>query len=417
MVDRASHLTVCYVPGLDRRRLDATSTPTILDALARYPSARVTTLPCTELVPSLLTGVDPGEHGLFQMRLRSDAWGPSARRWHDRLPDLVSTTLQCVRHLAVGYDLAAVPARRRRQWELTRFKYTRRKQSSDVLLDIGGRPSIFATVGAERSRYVFCDRFDRLDALTDELCDPRLALEMVEMYALDLLQHWTLDRPERLASAYAAVDRWFAALERRATAAGRRLVLLVDHGQEPVRGTVDVAGPLAALRLPRDEYAYFLDVPMARFWCRTAQARARIAAMLRGLPNGTLLGWRELADYGITLRGPEYGDLFFVADPGHILFPHDFYHPVGSRFLGAKDRRQLARLLDPRHRGSHGHLPNHPSEEGFLLLCDADAEPLAERMDLTDVAPTLLTLLGVAPPPAMRGRPLFEADGAAVSMR
>jgi hypothetical protein len=306
-----------------------------------------------------------------------------------------------------------VPARRRRQWELTRFKYTRRKESSDVLLEIGGHPSIFAAVGAERSRYVFCDRFDRLDALVDELCDPDVALEMVEMYALDLLQHWTLDRPDRLALAYAAVDRWFAALQQRAAAAGRRLVLLVDHGQEPVRGTVDVAGALAALRLPRDEYAYFLDVPMARFWCRTAQARARIASMLRGLPNGTVLDWRGLAEYGIPVRGPAYGDLFFVADPGHILFPHDFYHPIGSRFMGAQDRQQLARLFDPRHRGSHGHLPGHPSEEGFLVLCEADAEPIAEAIELIDVAPTLLALLGVAAPAGMRGRAVFESAGAA----
>lgn len=397
-------LSVCYVPGLDSRRIDPGVTPFIHAALQRYPSARIETIPITELVPSLLTGVGPERHGYWQMRLHPD---PARRRRRpvDLLPDRLTTFLQCLVHLVhPAFDLAAIPPRRRRRFELTRFKYTRRQQSAEVIGNIGGYDSIIGVLGPGRARYLFSKRLDELDAIAAELAEGSEALLFAEVYGLDLLQHWSLDQPERLRDGYARIDRFVGDLAARAKASGRRLVLLVDHGQELVRGTIDLPARLAALAIPDDEYTCFLDVPMARFWFHSDRAREAVSRMLRATANGRTFGWQELASHGVAFPDSSYGELYFAADPGYILFPHDFYHPVANAFLGLRDRQQAPRLRNPVHRGSHGHLPGHDSERGWLVVFDDDAAVETPMMDLVDVAPTLLRLAGRNPPEYMRGR-------------
>jgi bisphosphoglycerate-independent phosphoglycerate mutase (AlkP superfamily) len=60
------------------------------------------------------------------------------------------------------------------------------------------------------------------------------------------------------------------------------------------------------------------------------------------------------------------------------------------------------------HRGNHGYLPENPSERGWILVDDAALEPKQTAVRLVDIAPTLLSLVGVTPPEYMQGRRLFE---------
>lgn len=409
-------LSVCYVPGLDSRRVTAADTPFIHAALRRYPSARIETIPITELVPSMLTGVGPESHGFWQMRIDPD---PERRRPRlaDRLPDRLTTFAQCLLHLVhPAFDLAAIPPRRRRRFVLTRFKYTRRQQSAEVIGNIGGFDSIIGALGPGRARYLFSKRLGDLPEMARQLAEAPEQLVFAEIYGLDLLQHWSLDQPERLRDGYARIDRFVADLHARTTASGRRLVLLVDHGQEPVRGTVNIAERLRELPIPEDEYTYFLDVPMARFWFHTPRARAAITAMLAATPNGRALPYTELAACGVAFPDADYGELYFAADPGFIIFPHDFYHPVANAFLGLRDPQQRPRIRNPVHRGSHGHLPGHDSERGYLVVFDETAEAEVPMMQLVDVAPTLLTLAGHTPPDYMRGRAAVRSQPAARAM-
>jgi hypothetical protein len=399
----APPLSVCYVPGLDARRIDAAVTPFIHAARGRFPGAEIETIPITELVPSLLTGVGPEQHGYWQMRLHPDP-DRRAPRLLDRLPDALTTFAQCLVHLVhPAFDLAAIPPRRRRRFELTRFKYTRRQQSAAVIGNIGGFDSIIGTLGEGRARYVFSRRLADLEKMARALADPDPQLVFAEVYALDLMQHWSLDRPERWRAGYARIDRFVAELQPRVEAAGRRLVLLVDHGQERVRGTVDLRARLRTLGIPEREYTYFLDVPMARFWFHTERAREAITRMLAETPNGRAFPYTELARHGVAFPDAACGELYFAADPGFILFPHDFYHPVANAFLGLRDFEQAPRIRNPRHRGSHGHLPGHPSERGWMVVFDDGVRMERPLLQLVDVAPTLLALAGAPRPAHMRG--------------
>lgn len=409
MEELATRLFVAYIPGLDARRIDERRTPYLAELRGSYPLATLRTLPTTELLPTLITGVLPHEHGIWQVRLRPEARAGLPPRLADRLPDVVSTTLQCVRQLADrSYDLAAVPSRRRRRFELHRFKYTRRERDGAVMARIGATVSLFGIL-AGRSRYLFTRRFESLERLGRELPTGRYALEFLEMYALDLFSHWHLDRPERLDGALRAADDFVRRLHANCRERGVTLMVLVDHGQEPVVGSIGLRRELREARVPETDFSYFMEVALARFWFHTADARARILSRLSALPHTRVFSWRDLRAYGIDFEDDACGELYLTAEPGWIFFPHDFYQPLANLFLGLTDRHQRPRIFRPRHRGNHGYLPEHPSERGFVLLAETGYRVACPEATTTDLAPTVLALLGCERPPHMRGVIVFQS--------
>lgn len=409
-MSRSKRLLVAYVPSLDLRRITYRQTPYIHRLLAEHPTVRLRGLPDTELLATILTGAWPHEHGGWQLRLRSDAAdGGSPRRWERlaaALPDALATTVQGIAHLLTGeVDLATMPPARRRQFELLRFKYERR--ASEWEEPSSARPSLFARLGSEMSRYYFTKRFDGLEEWVERLPSEGRRLELLEMYALDLFLHWNLDRPEAAEARHREVDDFVRALHARAEARGVGFALLSDHGQEPVRGTIDLLARLQELDVPAEEYVHYLQVPSARFWFRTERARRAIRELLEATPGVRALDYREMAAHGVRFETPEHGELYGYAEPGLVFFPHDFHQPLASLFLGLSDRLQRPRIRNPVHRGCHGYLTGFPSEEGFLTVADPRMVACAERGELVDVAPSLLALLGEPVPEAMSGRPLF----------
>jgi len=103
-----------------------------------------------------------------------------------------------------------------------------------------------------------------------------------------------------------------------------------------------------------------------------------------------------------------------VAKPGWIFFPHDFHHPMANFFMGLTEETQRTRLLHSKHKGNHGYLPENPSEKGFAILADERFRPVDREMDLVDMAPTLLALLGEPRPDHMKGRIAFTLKHRAV---
>ena len=180
-------------------------------------------------------------------------------------------------------------------------------------------------------------------------------------------------------------------------------MVLVDHGQEPVVGSIPLTRMLQESGVPEREYSFFAELAMARFWFHTDRARARLREGLARLPHLRVLSWRDLAAYGIRFEDDAFGELYACAEPGWIFFPHDYYQPLANLFLGLTDRHQHPRVFQPRHRGNHGYLPEHPSERGFVLLAEEGWRATEGEMAIVDFAPSVLTLLGHASPPHMRG--------------
>lgn len=411
MTHPQQRLFVCYLPALDRRRVSAGLTPFVHRLLTDYPSVGLRTQPTTELFPTLITGTNPDTHQIWQVSLKgriSEAW---ADRLLDCLPSWLTTTYQCVRHsLDPAYDLPAIPRRRRRHFNLHRIKYTRRSIAPDVLKDIGGVPSLFGLLGDE-ARYRIATDFKEIPRVLDGLPDDRYALDLLEFYAFDLLCHWNLDRARVIEKHLCLIDDFVRDAHERCRQKGVTMILLVDHGQEPVTGSVDLKKLLKTTGVPPEEYHYLIEVCVARFWFKTDHARQAITQMLEVTPQVAVRTNEQLRQYNIFFDDDRFGELYAIANHGTIFFPHDFYHPLANLFLALTTPMVRRRLFNPRHRGVHGNLPNHPAEEGYMVLADSYYETDTRWMQLIDFAPTVLHLLGRDKPDVMRGRSVFYRRG------
>src|SRR6185503_7443359 len=170
--------------------------------------------------------------------------------------------------------------------------------------------------------------FESLADLGCELPTGRFDLELLEMYALDLFQHWHMDEPDELARAYRRTDDFVRVLRTHAAERAVRFMVLVDHGQEPVVGTIPLLQTLAASGVDPREVSLFVEAGMARFWFHTESARQRLGERFAALPHVTSIPWRDLSAYGIVFDDDACGELYLSADPGWIFFPHDFYQPI-----------------------------------------------------------------------------------------
>lgn len=412
-------LVVCYVPGLDLRRVNAESCPHLSRLLVACPWAAIRTLPTVEHIPTMLTGTYPHEHGLWGPRLIVSGARRSLRqRLIDRLPDALTTTVQGIGHLVNGpVDLATMPPRRRRRLDWIRFKYLKLSEIQRLSEPINGLASILTVVGAGRARYLYHEDFRRLTELLDRIANGDYLLDIVEEHCLDRLQHWRLDRGAAIAAYYAGVDDFIERLCDKCRRGELSLVILSDHGMEPVTTTVDLFAELHALAIAPEHYDVYIENTKATFWFHDADARRQIIELLSCSPSGVLLAREELQTYRLNFATRAYGDAYFYAYPGRTFFPNDFYQPLASATLALLDWQQRPRLRNPRHRGDHGYLPENPCERGFILLADERYEASAKTISLIDVAPTLLALLGQEPAPTMRGRSVLRPRSLAVGRR
>lgn len=402
----ASRLFVCYIPGFDLRRISAERTPFVAQWIENDPSVELETLLGTDHLPTLITGVAPHEHRLWQVSLRPEARIARRPRLTDRLPDIVSTTLQSARRLVDrSYHLPTIPSRRRRQFDIHRGGGARARRGLRGIESLVGHPTVFAMV--PDSRFIFCRRLHTLARLADTLPSTLCALEFLEIQALDIVQHWHLDAPGRVDLAYRSIDTFLRGLRARCEERGVSLVLLADHGQEPVSGTIPLMKHLGSVRVAEPDYSFFFELALARFWFHTEEARARMSHVLREVAHTRMLSLKDLRGRGMLFEDDGYGDVFLAADPGWIFFPNDHHHALNNALLGLSDPDQRPRLINAGHRGAHGYLPEHPSERGFVIVADARFRALRPAATLIDIAPTLLTLLGETPPAFMRGRAAF----------
>lgn len=404
-----SPLTVCYISGMDVRRLTPRVTPYIQSLLDICPYTFFENLPSNELFPTLVTGVSPNEHGVWGVRYEKNPPITAVDRLIDHLPDFFTTSVQCFRHfLNNAYDLAAIPARRRRHFRFTRTKYKRRSKRPEALFNIGGKPTVLDIAGKDRAYYYFSSSADPVVDVLPQLCEHDSLVEILELYSLDRHQQWNLDDSPETDRFYGVIDDFVQQLHRKCEQIGRVLMLISDHGHELIRDSIDLRAQLRSMGLTDSDLSYFIEVSSVRFWFHSPEARRRVTDWLSTLKSGRLIRYDEMADYHVALPDDSYGEYFFYLDPGFIFFPHDFYHPLANLFLGLTDPMQRSRLRNPRHRGNHGHLPHFDAEKSLMLLADPAFQVERTSADILHVAPSILSVIGAEPPVSMTRPGLFR---------
>jgi hypothetical protein len=150
------------------------------------------------------------------------------------------------------------------------------------------------------------------------------------------------------------------------------VVLFGDHGMVSVTRPLDLQPALDATGLQfGPDYVCFLDSSMARFWFYHHDAHAKIEAALDRVAGGHVLRGEELRRHGLDACDRRNGELYFLADPGVLIFPN-FFQQTGDPIPGM-----------------HGYDPDCPDNLGYFLWHDASRPSLSGR-DLGKVDPHLL---------------------------
>jgi hypothetical protein len=159
---------------------------------------------------------------------------------------------------------------------------------------------------------------------------------------------------------------------------GRRPIVRVfgDHGMAPVRRDWDALADLASLglRMPQD-YRYFLDSTMARFWFEGDSARRRVVDRLQDASLGRWLQEQEMRSLGVWFDDRAYGEEIFLCNPGVLIVPSF----MGSSTLG----------------GMHGYHPDDPDSDTVLI---ADPPPARLPRTIAEIPAMLLADLGLGAP-------------------
>jgi len=399
-------LMIFFISALDYRRIDQEHTPYLYSLSKRYPWTRMNNFPEVDLDPTLFTGLYPHQHKVWQVRLKT---GYDFNKYfaRDYLPDIVTTTSQCLIHMYTGsFNLASIPDWRRRRFEIFKTRYDNKVVSE--YLKLNGFDTIFSVIGESNCNYIYDTKLHNLDHLKPELFYKDLRFELIETHGLDAISHWYIDNKRELTSAYNYVDRYIKFLHSECEKKGITLMILADHGMEPVKNSIDIIQKIREMGIKNNEITYYIEASKVRFWFHSDSAREKMLNYLSGNPDGVLLSRQDMHEFNVKFEDDIYGEYYFVLNPGTIFYPNDFYQPLGSLYLGLTNKQMRSRLKSPVYRGYHGYLPHNDSEKGTLMLLHNEYKAHREEIETIDVAPTIIDLLGYEQPESLKGISAFN---------
>ena len=403
MIER---LMIFFLSALDYRRIDQEHTPYLYSLSKRYPWTRMNNFPEVDLDPTLFTGLYPHQHKVWQVRLKT---GYDFNKYfaRDYLPDIVTTTSQCLIHMYTGsFNLASIPDWRRRRFEIFKTRYDNKGVSE--YLKLNGFDTIFSVIGESNCNYIYDTKLHNLDHLKPELFYKDLRLELIQTHGLDAISHWYIDNKRELTSAYNYVDRHIKFLHSECEKKGITLMIMIDHGMEPVKNSVDIIQKINEMGIKNNEITYYIEASKVRFWFHSDSAREKMLNYLSENPDGVLLSRQDMHEFNVKFEDDIYGEYYFVLNPGTIFYPNDFYQPLGSLYLGLTNKQMRSRLKSPVYRGYHGYLPHNDSEKGTLMLLHNEYKAHREEIETIDVAPTIIDLLGYEQPESLKGISAFN---------
>jgi hypothetical protein len=334
-------------------------------------------------VPSILTGLQPRDHGQWSFfycspktspfrALRPLALLPQAIMGRARVRNLLSKAVARVKGFTGYFQLYQLPFRHAHE-----FDYCEKRD----LFEPGAMsaPTIFDTLRKSGRRFHISNwratENENLASLKKELETGDLRFAFLYLADLDGALHMVgkddpsittriQDYERRLRSVLEVAHRNYSDV---------RFNVISDHGMAHVTKVFDVQKALAPLGLlfGRDYVAAY-DSTMARFWLRSEAARRKLPPALAALDGGHLLSDEELVALGCDFRDLKYGELIFLMDPGNIIVPsHMGLTPIA---------------------GMHGYHPDHADSDASLLSSHA---PVMQPRSICDFH-ELMTLAAAA---------------------
>jgi len=170
------------------------------------------------------------------------------------------------------------------------------------------------------------------------------------------------------------------------------MIILGDHGMCEINNLFDIQKVLnnTNLKLGK-EYLYFIDSTMARFWFFNQNAKNIVLDAIGLNYYGHFLTKEEIDKYHLNYINNRMGELFFIAEPGVLLFPNFYqkHKPV---------------------KGMHGYLPDTKDQQSSFIIHSKKIDTnkkFNEPVDMRRIFPTILKLLGLDVSQNLLLEPLF----------
>lgn len=327
------------------------------------------------VIPSLLTGVPPREHGhwfLFHRVARPSDSPFCGAGLVARLPRRIRESYRLRMRLGEWWRRSAgirgyfhlydVP-----YGELARLDYVERRDTwapgtfpgGSYLDDLAARGLEFFV-----SDWRVPDDAKLEAALARARTLPPARVYLIYLTEIDALQHaHGNDSPEVIARLLAYQDRVRRLEEILAARGPVLLTVCSDHGMTNVTRVVDPRPALERTGLAGGaDCRVFIDSTFLRFWSAGRSAGARLRERLAGLDWGRLLDEAELQREGVDFPDHRYGELLVLAHPGVLICPS---------YMGRSPIR-----------GMHGYSPDDPDSDAVLLRGVEDAPQPRSILDL-----------------------------------
>lgn len=351
-----------HYPFLD----DLLSTKTPLDTIFGYSST------CE---PTILTGKMPHEHGHFAFFTKSE--GDSLFRYYrilgllpkfitrrGRVRNYMSKILKRVHGITGYFQIYNMPFK-----HLHLFDYTEKRDIFESGGINGQQPIIFdyfreQGIQFHKSNWRLGEE-ENLAAAGRAIDAGKIDIGYVYMASMDAILHdegkYGAGVSEKMSWYEEKIENLLERAEKHYDEV--RLFVFSDHGMTDTLSTVPLMQRIESLGLHfGKDYLAAYDSTMARFWFENSTARDSITQSLEQEPHGHILSNEELAGWGCDFQDNDYGELFFLMDPGRLLCPS---------FMGEKPLR-----------GMHGYAPEHEDSVAAFMTNVRDIETPKRLEDL-----------------------------------
>jgi hypothetical protein len=338
--------------------------------------------------PTILTGVEPDEHGHFSFFVYDPkhspfgwakplGWLPDALAAHHRVRNRVSRWAGARLGYTGYFQLYSVPFSR-----LPALDYTEKRDLYEPGGIIGGQETIFAKWNRAKLPWARSDwrlgDADNVAHLRSEIAKGEIRAAYLFTAGLDATMHrWGTDHPE-VDAAFNRFENWLRTIweEAHRHYGDVEMHVFSDHGMADTKQASRMMPEFEQLGLKYGrDYAAVWDSTMARFWFPGGPAvRRTVETWLQGRPEGRILDEAYLRRCRVFFPNCRYGELFFLLQSGTILAPSY----MNRGFV----------------RGMHGYAPEAPDSSACLLSTHAPSRPVKRLSDLNSLLQTAGALAG-----------------------
>ncbi|HBG45911.1 MAG TPA: hypothetical protein DDW94_02875 [Deltaproteobacteria bacterium] len=330
-------------------------------------------------IPSILTGRQVDEHGMWNLLYYSPASSPF--RWTRALAPLPERlresryTRYLVKRISrkisgyTGYfSCYGTPVEYLRYYDICEKK--------DIYGPAGieGSPTIFDELSARRvshSVYSYHGYTDEeiFKAAKSDIESGRSSFYFLYLSELDAFlhnnRHLESGIRERLDWYETRIREVFRSALDRGPA---DLHVFSDHGMALVTGSYDLISEVGKLGFAHSrDYLAIYDSTMARFWFFNDRCRDAFRLLLSSMTEGKLLGDEDLRAERIKFDDNRYGEMIFLMNPGTVISPS---------YMGGKPMK-----------GMHGFHPSHKSSTAMYM---SSKTPVKRPHSITDIKNVLL---------------------------